>query len=95
MTEEMQRHYSTVGLDEKRAAIAGVLRDVDHGASSGSPGHARPNSSPPTSKRYSAMRAWCSPYSGWRARMFSSVIERAIADISAAALVRWSDVIRR
>jgi hypothetical protein len=22
----MQRHYSTVGLDEKRAAIAGVLR---------------------------------------------------------------------
>jgi hypothetical protein len=26
VTEEMQRHYSTVGLDEKRAAIAGVLR---------------------------------------------------------------------
>ena len=27
-TEEMQRHYSTVGMDEKRAAIAGVLRLV-------------------------------------------------------------------
>jgi hypothetical protein len=26
VTEQMQRHYSTVGLDEKRAAIAGVLR---------------------------------------------------------------------
>ncbi|HEX7841485.1 MAG TPA: site-specific integrase [Kofleriaceae bacterium] len=26
VTEEMQRHYSTVGLDEKRAAIASVLR---------------------------------------------------------------------
>ncbi|HEU5478291.1 MAG TPA: hypothetical protein VFU90_00590 [Candidatus Tumulicola sp.] len=25
VTEEMQRHYSTVGIDEKRAAIAGVL----------------------------------------------------------------------
>ena len=24
----MKRHYSTVGLDEKRAAIAGVLRLV-------------------------------------------------------------------
>ena len=28
VTEEMQRHYSTVGMDEKRAAIAGVLRLV-------------------------------------------------------------------
>jgi integrase len=28
VTEEMQRHYSTVGLDEKRAAIAGVRRLV-------------------------------------------------------------------
>ena len=28
VTEEMQRHYSTVGLDEKRAAIVGVLRLV-------------------------------------------------------------------
>jgi integrase len=28
VTEEMQRHYSTVGLDEKRAAVAGVLRLV-------------------------------------------------------------------
>ncbi len=28
VTEEMQRHYSSVGLDEKRAAIAGVLRLV-------------------------------------------------------------------
>jgi integrase len=26
VTEQMQRHYSTVGLDEKRAAIAAVLR---------------------------------------------------------------------
>jgi hypothetical protein len=26
VTEAMQRHYSTAGLDEKRAAIAGVLR---------------------------------------------------------------------
>ena len=26
VTEEMQRRYSTVGLDEKRAAIAGVIR---------------------------------------------------------------------
>lgn len=28
VTEEMQRHYSTVGLDEKRATIAGDLRLV-------------------------------------------------------------------
>ncbi len=28
VTEEMQRHYSTVGLDEKCAAIRGVLRLV-------------------------------------------------------------------
>jgi integrase len=28
VTEEMQRHYSTVGMDEKRAAVAGVLRLV-------------------------------------------------------------------
>ena len=28
VTEEMQRRYSTVGLDEKRAAIAGVIRLV-------------------------------------------------------------------
>jgi len=28
VTEEMQRHYSNVGLDEKRAAIAGVMRLV-------------------------------------------------------------------
>ena len=28
VTEEMQRHYSTVGLDEKRAAVAGVIRLV-------------------------------------------------------------------
>lgn len=28
VTEEMQRHYSSVGVDEKRAAIAGVLRLV-------------------------------------------------------------------
>jgi hypothetical protein len=28
VTEQMQRHYSTVGLDEKRAAVAGVLRLV-------------------------------------------------------------------
>ncbi|MFN0252728.1 MAG: tyrosine-type recombinase/integrase [Kofleriaceae bacterium] len=36
VTEEMQRHYSTVGIDEKRAAIAGVLRLVPpSGGSSG------------------------------------------------------------
>ena len=42
VTEEMQRHYSTVGLDEKRAAIAGVFRlvppskqDANAGGSSG------------------------------------------------------------
>lgn len=28
VTEEMQRHSSTVGLDEKRAAVAGVYRLV-------------------------------------------------------------------
>src|SRR4029079_17162054 len=28
VTEEMQRHYSTIGLDENRAAVAGVLRLV-------------------------------------------------------------------
>jgi len=28
VTEEMQRHYSNVGLDEKQAAVAGVLRLV-------------------------------------------------------------------
>lgn len=28
VTEEMQRHYSTVGLDEKRAAVAGILKLV-------------------------------------------------------------------
>ena len=28
VTEEMQRHYSSVGMDEKRAAIAGVIRLV-------------------------------------------------------------------
>jgi hypothetical protein len=30
----MQRHYSTVGLDEKRAAVAGVLRLVPPDAGS-------------------------------------------------------------
>ena len=33
VTEEMQRHYSTIGLDEKRAAVAGVLRLVPPSAS--------------------------------------------------------------
>src|SRR6185295_9003009 len=28
VTEEMQRHYSTVGMEEKRAAVAGVLKLV-------------------------------------------------------------------
>jgi integrase len=28
VTEEMQRHYSNVSLDEKRAAVAGVIRLV-------------------------------------------------------------------
>jgi integrase len=42
VTEEMQRHYSTVGIDEKRAAIAGVLRLVptNGGGSSGGSGEA-------------------------------------------------------
>lgn len=35
VTEEMQRHYSTVGLDEKRAAIAGVIRLVQPEPESG------------------------------------------------------------
>ncbi|WP_045119632.1 tyrosine-type recombinase/integrase [Haliangium ochraceum] len=36
VTEEMQRHYSTVGLDEKRAAVAGVYRLVPaHAAHAG------------------------------------------------------------
>jgi len=35
VTEQMQRHYSTVGMDEKRAAIAGVLRLVPVGRSGG------------------------------------------------------------
>jgi integrase len=34
VTEEMQRHYSTIGLDEKRAAVAGVLRLVPPDAGS-------------------------------------------------------------
>ena len=47
VTEEMQRHYSTVGLDEKRAAITGVLRLVPpqpnrtDGGSSGTGGGTR------------------------------------------------------
>jgi hypothetical protein len=43
VTEEMQRHYSTVGLDEKRAAIAGVLRLVPpaSGGNEGGSGGAR------------------------------------------------------
>lgn len=32
VTEEMQRHYSTVGMDEKRAAVAGVIRLVPAGS---------------------------------------------------------------
>ena len=42
VTEEMQRHYSTVGIDEKRAAIAGVLRLVptNGGGSGGGSGEA-------------------------------------------------------
>ena len=32
VTEEMQRHYSNVGMDEKRAAIAGVIQLVAAGA---------------------------------------------------------------
>ena len=33
-SEEMQRHYSNVGMDEKRAAVAGVLRLVPPEAAS-------------------------------------------------------------
>ncbi len=32
VTEEMQRHYSTVGMDEKRAAVASVVRLVPLGS---------------------------------------------------------------
>ncbi len=40
VTEEMQRHYSTVGLDEKRAAIAGVFRLVPPAPNAGGSGEA-------------------------------------------------------
>src|ERR1051325_11062658 len=51
VTEEMQRHYSTVGLDEKRAAVAGVLRLV--------PPEAGPNpTSPPKVGFRSPERRW-------------------------------------
>jgi hypothetical protein len=33
VTEEMQRHYSTVGMEEKRAAVAGVLKVLEGGLS--------------------------------------------------------------
>ena len=32
VTEEMQQHYSNVGMDEKRAAVAGVIRLVPAGS---------------------------------------------------------------
>ena len=32
VTEEMQRHYSNVGLDEKRAAVVGVIALVPAGS---------------------------------------------------------------
>jgi integrase len=35
VTEEMQRHYSNVGLDEKRAAVAGVIAMVPAGSPTG------------------------------------------------------------
>jgi len=37
VTEQMQRHYSTVGIDEKRAAVAGVIRLVPPGPPTDSP----------------------------------------------------------
>lgn len=43
VTERMREHYSTVGLDEKRAAVASVLRllpqgeSADNGADAGTP----------------------------------------------------------
>jgi integrase len=43
VTEQMREHYSTVGLDEKRAAVASVLRllprgeSADNGADAGRP----------------------------------------------------------
>lgn len=43
VTEQMREHYSTVGMDEKRAAVASVLRllpgreSVDNGADAGTP----------------------------------------------------------
>jgi hypothetical protein len=35
VTEQMQRHYSHVSLDEKRAAVAGVLKLVPTGGDRG------------------------------------------------------------
>ena len=43
VTEPMREHYSTFGLDEKRAAVASVLRllpegeSADNGADAGTP----------------------------------------------------------
>jgi integrase len=44
VTEQMREHYSTVGLDEKRAAVASALRllpgrgdGADNGADAGTP----------------------------------------------------------
>ncbi len=48
VTEEMQRHYSNVGLDEKRAAIAGVIRLIPTSDASGV--NAGVNAAPKTRK---------------------------------------------
>jgi hypothetical protein len=60
VTEEMQRHYSTIGLAEKRAAVAGVLRLVppDAGAKTVDSSIASPTSSPQSGCRggFSATR---------------------------------------
>ena len=43
VTEQIREHYSTVGIDEKRAAVASVLRllpggeSADNGADAGTP----------------------------------------------------------
>ena len=57
VTEEMQRHYSTVGMDEKRAAVAGVLRVLDGGLSkSGTNGGTAPKAEGQTTLEGSTSR---------------------------------------
>jgi integrase len=61
VTEEMQRHYSTIGLDEKRAAIAGVLRlvppEVRSTAASAMSADTAPTTAPRASEPTSSTRS--------------------------------------